>query len=102
MNEYCKAIYELLTGKGLFMLGAKDMVYCNEENYLSFKIRGCQKFNHIRLQYVAGKDLYTLVLSKYRTVDYLPKAVNQVTHEGLYNDMVRSLITKETGLYLSL
>jgi hypothetical protein len=102
MNEINQAIFDLITPKGFFMLGAKNQVYCNKENYISFKISGSKKINYIKIQYKGGKDLYNLFLSKFSVVKGEVKHTNKVEHNGIYENMVRELIEKETGLYLKL
>ena len=100
MNEVVKEIYSLIGAKGFFMLGAKNIGYDNNMNYLQFKISGCKKFTHIRIAYNAGKDLYDLDFFKMKGLDNTP--VNHEKSEDIYNDMVRDIIEHKTGLYLSI
>lgn len=81
--------------KALYMLGAKNLV--NHGDALSFRIRGSKAVNYIKIT-LNGMDLYDMEFGKIWGDKYTVKA----THNDVYNDMLHSLIEKETGLYTSL
>ncbi len=88
-------IRDQIGGKALFLLGAKNLVDCGDA--LSFRIRGSKAVNYIKIT-LNGMDLYDMEFGKVWGSKYTVKA----THNDVYNDMMHSLIEKETGLYTSL
>ncbi len=88
-------IRDQIGGKALFLLGAKNLVDCGDA--LSFRIRGSKAVNYIKIT-PNGMDLYDMEFGKVWGSKYTVKA----THNDVYNDMMHSLIEKETGLYTSL
>lgn len=81
--------------KALYMLGAKNIA--GDSNSLSFRIRGSQKVNHIKIA-LNSMDLYDMTFGKIRGDSY--KVVSE--KNGVYNDMLHGIIESETGLYTSL
>lgn len=81
--------------KALYMLGAQNLVAGN--NYLAFRIRGSKKINYIRIT-LNAMDTYDMELGKIWGANHKVVA----THNGIYNDMLHSIIESETGLYTSL
>jgi hypothetical protein len=67
------------------------------EGGLQFKIHGSQKCNVVRV-ILEPSDTYKVEFVKSRGMSYKKTA----EYEGVYVDMLHSLIEKETGLYTSL
>ena len=90
-----KEIYNQIGHKAFYMMGAKDLV--GDNNSLGFKIRGSKEYNFIKIT-LNGLDLYDVDFIKFNKNGIIKKdTVNDV-----YNDMLKDLISKKTGLYLSL
>jgi hypothetical protein len=79
------------TRNTMFMLGAKNLL--DHGNGLSFRVRGSKAVNYIKIT-LNDLDLYDMEFGKVWGAKYTVKA----THEGVYADMMHSLIEKETGL----
>lgn len=94
-REIAGEIYNQLGRKAFFMMGAKNLAH--GENNLQFKISGSGRVSHINIA-LNGLDLYDVTFYKVRGVN--TKVVSKF--ENYYDDMLKSLIEKETGLYLSL
>ncbi len=78
----------------LALLGACQLL--GGDNFLQFKIRGCEGINCIRITLDAN-DTYTLAFWWIGR-----RAVNVrkvVEREGIYCDMLHDVIESETGLY---
>jgi len=98
MNEamqIAQTIQEQLTGKTLYMLGAKNLAATGKG--LSFRVRGSKKVNYIHIE-LNEMDLYDVTFGK--IAKHSMKEVNKV--EGAYVDMLHELIEENTGLYTSL
>ena len=93
--EVAKVIQSQIGHKAFMMLGAKDLMAV--EQGLQFKIRGSSKANVVRIT-LEPSDTYKIEFVKSRGMNF--KTVAQ--YEGVYVDMLHSLIEKETGLYTSL
>lgn len=76
------------------MTGAYNFIA--HDNGVSFKIKNA-KANYIKIL-VTGMDLYDLEIGRIRGATY--KVVNK--SEGVYADMLRPIIERVTGMYLSL
>ena len=89
-------IISQLGGKGrlVAMTGAYDIYAI--DNGVSFKIKNA-KANYIKIV-LNSMDLYDIEIGRIRGGDY--KIVYESS--GLYNDMLKPVIEKETGMYLSL
>mgnify|MGYP000263801300 CR=1 FL=1 len=89
-------------------IGAKDFFSDDDGNSLVFKIgKGAKnKINHIKIS-LNATDTYDVTFSAIsRKKDkamgiYLPSSNVVSTHEGIYNDMLKSIVEDETGFYLS-
>jgi hypothetical protein len=90
-----KTIRDQIGGKALFMLGAKNLV--DHGDALSFRIRGSKAINYIKIT-LNGMDLYNIEMGKIWGDKYTVK----YTLDDAYNDMLHSIIERETGLYTSL
>lgn len=78
------------------MMGAKNLV--GDEKSLTFKIgRNAKRVTHIRVTLDAS-DTYTVEFIKVREFE----AKTLADFDGVYADMLHSLIEGNTGLYLSL
>ena len=79
------------------MIGAKNLMKSDEENFVSFKfMRGAKnKANYIKITLNAS-DTYDIEFGKIHGLNY--KVIS--THEGIYDDMLFDLFTKETELAL--
>lgn len=105
-------IKEQIGSKALYMLGAKNLV--GDKNSLSFRIRGSNKANYIKITLDAN-DTYTVEFGKVRTPraslktlhmtpeEYMAAGYKVVAkHSGVYDNMLHKIIEKETGLYTKL
>ena len=84
-------------GKGaLFMIGAKN--FACDNNMLGFKIgRNSKSVNYIRIT-LNSMDTYDVDFLRIRAGE-----VKTVSEEhGIYNDMLRGAIERNTGLYTSI
>jgi len=93
--EVAETIREQIGHQAFVMMGTKR--FMGDEKSLSFKIQGCRKINHIKIE-LAFDDTYTMTFIKLKKFDFVEVA----KFEGVYCDMLNSIIEKETGLYLSL
>lgn len=93
--EVVNGIRDQIGNKAFYMMGAYNLV--GDENWLSFRIKGSQKYNYIKVA-LNGMDTYDVTFMK------LGKngIINQETVEGVYNDMLHKTIEQHTGLYLKL
>lgn len=98
MNTYLTELKQQIGHQAFFMLGAKDFVCSDQENYLMFRIRGSKKWNKIKIKYNAGHDLYEMTF--YKIWKYGVRSEKTVT--GIYCDMLHETIETETGLYTKL
>ena len=65
MNDILLTLFKQIGGsKTFFMLGAYNQVYSNEKNFISFFIKGCEKYNYIKISY-NSLDLYDISFMKY-------------------------------------
>jgi len=94
-NTIAKTIYEQITHKTMFMIGAKNFVY--DTNMLSFRVRGSKRVNYIRIT-LNSMDTYDMVFGK---IWGLKHTIIE-EHKGVHNDMLRELIREETRLEVSL
>jgi hypothetical protein len=76
------------------MVGAYNFIDLG--NGLSFRLKN-QKANYVKIK-LNGKDLYDLEVGRVRGATY--KVVE--SHDDVYFDMLKPLIEKSTGMYLSL
>jgi hypothetical protein len=90
-----KEIYNQLGKKAMFMMGAKNIA--GDNNSLSFKISGSPKYNFIKIT-LNSLDLYDVKFIKY----FNYKITREVEVNNVYNDQLKDVIEKNTGLYLSL
>jgi hypothetical protein len=81
--------------KTLHMLGAHQFMEL-DENIVSFKIRGSKKYNIIKIK-LNGNDTYDITFIRLTFKKRTDKKV-----EDVYNDKLREVLAKETGLTLSL
>ena len=81
------------------MVGAKNFVQSQEENFVSFKfIRIAEnKSNYLKIT-LAADDTYTVEFGYVRGMTY--KVIKDYT--GVYGENLKSLFESETKLYLSL
>jgi len=96
MNQTAETTYRQLGNKAMVMMGAFNKSY-SDDGSISFKIKGSRKFNYIKIA-LNSMDLYDITFMKVGKFDIK----NEKTVNDIYADMMRSLIEKETGLYLSL
>lgn len=100
-QEIAQTISKQIGNHAFFMLGARYKGYDEDENgnvYFSFRIRGSNKVNYIKITYNSGLDLYDMEFGKIHGTDYtVVKAV-----DGVYFDIMHDIIERVTGLYVSL
>lgn len=95
MNETLKTLWKQIgMNKLSVMVGATNIAFSNEENYISFKFKMNKKVNHCRIQYNAGADLYNMEFSKVGRVDF--KSVQSIN--GIYADQLNDVFESYTGL----
>ena len=89
------------TGRISVMIGASCFTHGTKENgtYLQFHFKGNRKYNMIRitLNYMDTYDVEFIKMNK-RTFDV--KTIDAVN--GVYCDMLKEIIEKQIGMYLSL
>lgn len=89
-----REIARQLGPQAIALLGASQLV--GGENFLQFKIRGCDRINCIRITLDAN-DTYTLA---FWWIGRRATNVRKVSErEGIYCDMLHDVIESETGLY---
>lgn len=92
-----ETIIEQLGGHLTAMIGAYNMSH-HAEGALSFKFkaRASNGANHCKVTLV--DDLYTVVFTSVRGMKVTVKG----EFEGIYNDQLKALFERETGLYLTM
>lgn len=84
-----------LGNKASMMMGAKNFV--GDTNSLQFRIgRNSKSVNFIKIT-LTPADLYDIEFGRIHGMNYTVKA----SSEGIYSDMMHSIIENETGMYLS-
>jgi len=96
-NPVPMEIYKQIGRKAFFMLGAKNIVSHSKENALSFRIRGSNKVNYIKVT-LNSMDTYDVEYGKIRGDKYHVVAEDK----GIYDDMLLKSIQNNTGLYTKL
>lgn len=96
-KQIAETIIEQLGGRLTAMIGAHHMFH-HAEGALSFrfKARASNSSNHCKVSLVG--DLYTVVFTSIRG----SKVTVKGTFEGIYNDQLKALFERETGLYLTM
>jgi len=103
--DHAKAIQQQIGGKALYMIGAKNVAGGADPQtglgYLSFRIgKNTKGVNYIKVQ-LNGMDTYDVEYGKVRGgMNPSYKVIS--TDEGMYNDMLRGSIERNTELYTSL
>jgi len=96
MSNVANTIREQIGGGALFMIGAKNLL--DHGDALSFRIgRNSKSVNYIKVT-LTPADLYDIEFGWITKNDYKVRA----TDEGMYFDMLRDSIERNTGLYTSL
>jgi len=91
-----KEIANQIGNKALYMIGAKQLVA--GENFLMFKIgRNAKGVNKVKIT-LNSMDTYDVEFLSVRGVNCKLKSEER----GIYNDMLRGAIERNTGLYTSL
>ena len=80
------------------MVGAHNFVYDND-GMVKFSFKMCGKTNMIKIE-LSSDDLYDVSFYKFSRKNATCDLVAE--HNGIYNDQLRSIFERETGLYLSL
>lgn len=88
-------IQQIGGNKALFMMGCKQIVSDEPNQSITLRIKG-SKVKYVKIT-LTSADLYDLSFFSGRLMDLKERKV-----EGLYNDMMKETIERETGLYLSL
>lgn len=76
------------------MVGAHSLL--GSENSLTLGFKGSRKWNKLKVE-LTPMDVYKVTFYKIG-----PKTFKDSVHEEIYNDSLRSLFERETGLYTSL
>ena len=97
MENGTNILNQLGGNKFLFMTGAKNLIWNEEAQALSFKFPTASKKNYCKIT-LNSLDTYDIEFGKIYGGNYT--VVSEF--KGYYNDMLRELFTKETGLYTSL
>jgi hypothetical protein len=95
MSEVSNIIRSQIGNRAFYMMGAKNLA--TSGNDLTFRIKGSKRVNHVKVT-LNSMDTYDITFSKIWGV----KIAEVVSHDGIYSDMMKGVIEKETGLYLSL
>jgi hypothetical protein len=95
MSQVASIIKNQIGNKALYMMGAKNLA--TSGNNLSFRIKGSKRVNHVKVE-LNSMDTYDITFSKIWGFNI----AEVVSHDGVYCDMMKGLIEKETGLALSL
>jgi hypothetical protein len=95
MSQVARTIQSQIGNQALYMMGATNLG--TSGNDLSFRIKGSKRVNHISIA-LNSMDTYDMVFRKI----WGTKITLVVEHNGVYCDMMKGLIEKETGLFLSL
>ena len=84
-------------GRLTAMIGAKNFMKDDDENFVSFKfMRGAKnKANYIKIT-LNAMDTYDIEFGKIHGMNY--KVIS--THEGFYDDMLFELFTSQTEMAL--
>lgn len=91
-----KTIAEQIGNKALFMIGAKNLT--GHENALSFKIgRNSKSVNYVKVT-LTPADLYDIEFGWVTKNGYKERS----REDGIYWDMLRGAIERNTGMYTSL
>jgi hypothetical protein len=88
-------IQQIGGNKALFMMGCKQIVSDEANNAITLRIKG-SKVKYVKIT-LNSMDTYDLSFYSGRLMNLKERAV-----EGIYNDMMKETIERETGLYLSL
>jgi hypothetical protein len=96
-NPVPMEIYKQIGRRAFLMLGAKNIVSHSKENALSFRIRGSNKANYIKVT-LNSMDTYDVEYGKIRGDKYHVVAEDK----GIYDDMLLKSIENNTGLYTKL
>ena len=102
-QKIATAIIEQMGGFGRLqsMVGAHSFIFMDSPAGIRFQFKGSKKANICEVTYLPTQDLYKLELFKYTPVKYAHCPVVYEI-EGAYDDMLKPIFEKETGLYLSL
>ena len=93
------------------MIGARDFIKSDKDNYIQFRFSMCKKASVCKLQYDEGLDLYNMIFSKAKRhrIDYAPGVsfYNQTWEtvkefNELQFDQLKEVFERFTGLYLSI
>jgi hypothetical protein len=97
-KQIAETIIEQLGGHLTAMIGANHM-YHHAEGALSFKFkaRASNGANHCKVT-LDPSDTYTVVFTSVRGTKVTVKG----EFEGIYNDQLKALFERETGLYLTM
>lgn len=87
-------ILHQIGNKALYMMGACN--YMGEDDGVTFKIRGSKNYNFIKIK-LNEEDTYDLTFIKLSLSKRTEKEI-----KGVYNDNLNDILSKETGLALSL
>lgn len=93
--EVANEIARQIGNKAFAMMGTKNKL--GDDNSLLFDIRGCSKFNKIRVT-LDAMDTYTVRFIKVGRGGI----VRDESLEMVYADNLKAIIESKTGLYLSL
>jgi len=92
-----KTIAEQIGNRALYMIGAKNLL-AHEDGSLSFKIgRNSKSVNYVKIT-LTPADLYDITFS-WVTKNGVKERSRE---EGIYWDMLKGAIERNTGMYTSL
>jgi hypothetical protein len=94
--KIAQTISKQIGGSALYMIGAKNLLA--HDDGLSFRVgRNSKSVNYIKITLTAA-DLYDIEFGYIRGTSYKVRS----NESGLYFDMLRDSIERNTGLYTSL
>ncbi len=82
--------------RAFYMMGTRSKV--GDKNSLTFDIKGCRDFTHVRVTLMLAFDLYQVEFIKVRGVDFSIKR----TFSDIASDSLNHVIELSTNLRLSL
>jgi hypothetical protein len=97
MNVAETILKQLGGNRFLAMTGAHTLIA--DKNALIMTLRrNKSKATRLRIELDAGSDTYRMNFYKFRGLDIIDLS----TYDGVYNDVLKKVFTKETGFFTSL
>jgi len=98
-DQVAETIADQIGRKAFFMMGTRFRTACG--SVLFFDIRGCVKFNRVRIT-LDCSDTYTVEFLKLVTSNGAQIVKRDLTRSGVYAEDLKKCLEHNTGLCLSL